>query len=241
MNSSHLLKRNLLRLSRRYRVALRKHLKQGPQASLQPARRLGCQAVAIGLETLDVVKFHQDALASLESSASKDGIIGRAELFFTEAITPIEKTHQAALKTDRHLSRLNRILGRRAAALAVTNRSLMRGVAQRKAAEETLKKRGKHSKRLLQESLALQKHLQHLTHRILSVQEHKRKAISRDLQDEIAQTLLGINVRLLTLKKQAAVNAKGLRKEIARTERLVDTSVKSIERFAREFGKNHEG
>jgi len=82
--------------------------------------------------------------------------------------------------------------------------------------------------------------LQHLTHQILSAQEDKRKEISRNLQDEIAQTLLGINVRLLTLKTEAAVNAKGLQKEIASTQRLADMSVKSIDRFAREFGKHHE-
>ena len=82
--------------------------------------------------------------------------------------------------------------------------------------------------------------MQHLTHRILSAQEDKRKKISHDLQDEIAQTLLGINVRLLTLKKAAGRNAKGLKKEIASTQRLVDKSVKTIERFAREFGNHHE-
>jgi signal transduction histidine kinase len=92
----------------------------------------------------------------------------------------------------------------------------------------------------LEESRRLQKHLKQLTHQILSAQEEKRKKISRDLQDEIAQTLLGINVRLLTLKKEAAVNTEGLKKEIAGTQRLVDMSMKSIKRFAREFGNHHE-
>jgi signal transduction histidine kinase len=78
--------------------------------------------------------------------------------------------------------------------------------------------------------------LQCLTHQILSAQEDKRKKISRDLHDEIAQTLLGINVRLLTLKREAAINACGLKKEIASTQQLVDNSVKEIQRFAREFG-----
>ena len=78
-----------------------------------------------------------------------------------------------------------------------------------------------HYKALLEESLALQEHLRHLTHRILSAQEAERKKISRDLQDEIAQTLLGINVRLLTLKKAAKGNTANLKKEIANTQRLV--------------------
>jgi signal transduction histidine kinase len=234
------MKSKVIALSQRYATALRKHLKQRPQASLQPARELGRQAMSLGLETLDVARIHEGALATLEASSSRDGIIERAEIFFTEAITPIEKTHQAALKANVRLSQLNETLGRGTVDLAVSNRSLKQEIARRKTVEKTLKKSGEHSKELLEESRRLQKHLQHLTHRILAAQEDKRRKISRDLQDEIAQTLLGINVRLLTLKKEAAVNTEGLKKEIASTQRVVDMSVKSIKRFARDFGVSHE-
>ena len=124
--------------------------------------------------------------------------------------------------------------------LAASKRSLKQGIAQRKTVEAALKKSGEHSHKLLEESLALQRHLQHLAHRILSAQEDNRNRISHELQDEIAQTLLGINVRLLTVKKGAELHTKGLRKEIADTQRLVNISAKSIERFARELGKHHE-
>jgi signal transduction histidine kinase len=92
----------------------------------------------------------------------------------------------------------------------------------------------------LEESRRLQKHLQHLTHQILAAHENKRKQISHELQDEIAQTLLGINVRMLTLKREAAAGTERFEKDIASTQRLVDKSVKAIKRFAREFGKHHE-
>ena len=229
------MKRKLIALSQRYVTALRKHLKQGPHASLQPARGLGRQAVSLGLETLDVARIHEGALATLEASSSRDGIIKRAEIFFAEAVTPIEKTHQAALKANAHLHQVNKTLDRRTMDLAASNRSLKQGIVRRKTAEEALKKSGEHSKKLLEESQRLQKHLQHLTHRILAAQEDKRKKISRGLQDEIAQTLLGINVHLLTLKKEAAVNAKGFKKDIASTQRLVGESIQSINRFAREL------
>jgi signal transduction histidine kinase len=233
------MKRKLTALSRRYVTALRKHLLQGPQASLQPAHDLGCQAAALDLETLDVARIHDGALAALEGSRSKDGFIKQAEIFFDEAITPIEETHRAALKASVRLSRLNQTLDRRTVDLAASRRSLKQGIVQRKTAEQALKKSGEHSRKLLKESRDLQKHLQRLTHQILSAQEDKRKKTSRELHDEIAQTLLGINVRLLTLKKEAAVNASGLKKEIASTQRLVDKSVKSIKCFAREFGIHH--
>jgi signal transduction histidine kinase len=229
------MKRKLTRLSQRYAAALQKHLRQGARANLQPALALGRQATALNLETLDVARIHQKALAALEASSRRDGLIERAEIFFAEAIIPIEKTHSAALKANVRLNRLKKTLGRRTVDLAASHRSLQQGIVHRKSVQQALKQSGKHSRKLLQESHRLQKHLQHLTHKILSAQEDKRKQISRDLHDEIAQTLLGINVRLLTLRKEAAVNAHSLKKEIVSTQRLVDKSVKSIKRFARDF------
>ncbi len=234
------MKRKLITLSHRYVTALRKHLKQGPRASLQPARKLGRQAVVAGLETLDVARIHEGALATLEASSSRDGIIKRAEAFFAETITPIEKIHRAALNANARLNQMNNALDRRTADLTASNRSLKQSIVRRKTVERALRKSEDHSQKLLEESHRLQKHLRSLTHQILTAQEDKRKKISRDLQDEIAQTLLGINVRLLALKKEAAVKAKGFKKEIASTQRLADKAGKSIKRFAREIGNHHE-
>lgn len=231
------MKRKLSALSQQYATALKKHLRQGPRASLEPARGLGYRAVASGLETLDMARIHERTLAKLEAISSKDGFLKRADLFFTETIAPIEETHQAALKAGARLNRLNKMLGQRTQDLAASGRSLRQGIAQRKAVEAALKKSGEHYKRLLEESLALQKHLQHLTHRILLAHEDKRKEISHELQDEIAQTLLGINIRLLTVRNSASQHANGLQKELASTQRLVDRSKKTIERFARGYGK----
>jgi signal transduction histidine kinase len=228
------MKPKFTRLSRQYAVALRKHVRQRPRGSLQAARRLGCEAVGLGLETLDVARMHARALANLEG-ASRDGIIKPAEIFFTEAISPIEKTHRAARKTKARLTLVHERLDRRTVALAATNRSLKQTIVRRKSAEEALRKSGLNAQKLLAESRRLQKHLQHLAHQILSAQEHKRRKISSDLQDEIAQTLLGINVRLVTLKQEAA--AEGLQKEIASTRRLVNKSIGSIQSFAREIRK----
>ncbi|HTQ51152.1 MAG TPA: histidine kinase [Candidatus Acidoferrales bacterium] len=231
----------LIRLSQRYVAALKKHVRQVSRAiaPCELARRLGREAAALKLETLDVARIHQGALATLEASRSRDGLIKRAEIFFAEAIIPIEETHQAALKSNVHLSRLRQTLGRRTMDLAASQQSLKRGIVQRKNVERSLEKSRDHSRKLLKESRRLQKHLQRLTHQLLSAQEDNRKKISHDLHDEIAQTLLGINVRLLTLKKEAALDAGGLKKEIVSTQRLVDKSVKSIKQFAREFGIHH--
>ena len=234
------MKRKKTDLSQQYVRALKKHLSQGSRAGVRSAHGLGRQAVAIGMETLDMAKIHEGALATLEASSSSDGLIERAEFFFKEATIPIEKMHHPALRAAVRLSHLDDELVQRTVDLAASNRSLKRSIVRRKRVEEALKKSGGHSRKLLEESRRLQKHLQQLSHQILTAQEDKRKKVSRNLQDEIAQTLLGINVRLLTLKKEAALNALGFKRDIASTQRLVDKSVRSIKRFAREFGKCHE-
>src|SRR5208283_2523954 len=84
------------RLSQRYVTALRQHLKPGSRAGLQPALRLGRRAVVLGLKTLELARIHDRAVTSLKLSASKNGLLKRAETFFIEALTPIVETHRAA-------------------------------------------------------------------------------------------------------------------------------------------------
>jgi signal transduction histidine kinase len=232
------MKQKLIGLSQRYVTALRKHLEAGSRASLQPALGLGRRAVVLGLETLELARIHERALINLEVSSSKNGFTKQAEIFFTEAITPIVETHRAARQSKVQLNRLNETLNRRTVELAATNRLLQRGIVRRKCVEAALKKSGEHYTKLLKDSLQLQEGLRQLTHQVLMTQEDERKKISRELQDEIAQTLLGINVRLLTLKQEARSNTTGLKNEIASTQRLVVKSAKSVRRVAREFGSS---
>jgi signal transduction histidine kinase len=217
-------------------LALRAYLASGSRASVEGALGLGRRAVALGLETLELARIHEGAVSALELSNGKSGLIARAEIFFTEAITPIVETHRAARQNKMELNNLNTTLGRRTLELAATHRQLRRGIVRRKSVESALKKSGLHYSKLLRESLQLQEGLRQLTHDVLAAQEDERKKISRELQDEVAQTLLGINVRLLSLKQEARTNTKGLKQEIASTQRLVAKSVRSVQRVAREFG-----
>ena len=59
--------------------------------------------------------------------------------------------------------------------------------------------------------------------------------ISRDLHDEIAQTLVGINVQLAALTKEAAGGPKGLQQKIARAQKMVEKSVEKVHQFARKL------
>ncbi len=92
----------------------------------------------------------------------------------------------------------------------------------------------RHHERL--ESLKLQTRLRQLTHRVLAAQEDERKKISRELQAETTQTLLGLNVRLLSLKQEARNNGNGLKNTIANTQRLVAKSTRSARQVGRTIG-----
>jgi signal transduction histidine kinase len=225
-------------LPERYVTALRKHLKPESNGNLHHAVGLGRQAVALGLETLELARIHELALVKLDLSDGKREVIQRAEIFFIEAITPIVETHRAARQSKINLDRVNGALSRRTLELAATNRQLQQGIIRRKTVEAALKKSGQHYAKLLKDSLQLQEGLRQLTHQVFAAQEEERRQISRELQDEVAQTLLGINVRLHSLKREARGNTKGLKNEIASTQRLVVKSAQSVRRVAREYGSS---
>jgi len=124
---------------------------------------------------------------------------------------------------------------RRMEALAVTNRELNREIARRQAVEESLRQSEQQQSRLLAQSRHMQDQLRHLSHQILQAQEEERKRISRELHDEITQTLVGINVHLETLTREATVNPKGLKQKVVQTQRLVEKSVNIVHQFAREL------
>jgi len=233
------MKRQWVALSRRYQAALQQHLQQGPKSRVQPAHRLGRQARTLGLQTLDLMRIHQQGLTELvlpgESSTAQDRMLKRAAIFFTEAVTPFEKTGRAGMESAERLNGQSKMLKRRTAQLTAANLQLKQGIVEHKAAEEALRKRGRRFAKLLRESHQSQKHLRHLTHRLLSAQEAKRKKLSHELHDGVGQTLLGINVRLLTLKKAAKGNGAKLTKEIASAQRVVKESVQAINRFAHEL------
>jgi signal transduction histidine kinase len=162
-------------------------------------------------------------------------MIRRAGTFFAEAITPIEKTHRSAQETNGQLVQLNQSLYQRSVDLTASNRQLQQEILQRKSVEESLRKSEQHYSRLLEQSRHMQEQLRLLSRQLLSAQEEERKMISRELHDQIAQTLTGINIQLASLKTESTLNTKGLQKKISSTQRLVEKSVDIVHRFAREL------
>jgi len=230
--------------SQRYRAALRQYLDQGAEASLQPALGLGRQAAALGLKTLDLATVHEQALMTWVSrtgaAMTSPHTIRRAKLFFSETLVPCDESHRSARKAGIRVQQLTTALRRRTRESSDSTQRLAHGIDRREAAEAALKQsRGQHA-RLLAEAQRLQKHLRRLTHEQLTTQEAERQKASRHLHDEIAQTLLAINIRLLVLKTSAKTATEGLKKEIVKIQRMVKESIKRIHRFAHEYGVKHK-
>lgn len=205
--------RNSKRWSRRYSAALRSQLALDGKRSLLPARTLGREAVAADLDSLDVARTHARTLRALpKPSAALMGGRNGTERFVTsflvEAIAPIAKAHHAAMR-----------------------RELGRGSTSRAALGESKR----HYATLLKSSQRMQEQLRRLSHEILYAHEEERKKISRELHDEIGQALSAINVRLATLKLEAAANTTGLKHKITSTQRLVERSMQTVHRFALEL------
>lgn len=233
------MKAKLSGLSEQYRAALERHLEQRLRGRSEAAGGLGRQALALGLETLDLARMHEQAVVALVtprgSSRSRDGVVKRAQAFFIEAISPIEQTHRLAMEANVQLQQLNQTLRQRTVELAAANEQLQQEILRRQAAEESLTKSQQHYRQLLERSRLMQEQLRRLSRQILLAQEGERKKISRELHDDIAQTLTGINVHLEGLSKEAKANTLGLRQKITRTQRLVAKSVNIVHRFAREL------
>ena len=124
---------------------------------------------------------------------------------------------------------------RRLAVLSASNQRLEREILRRQAVQDSLKQSEQHQSLLLKESSQMQEQLRNLSHQILHAQEQERGRISRELHDEIAQTLMGINAHLQTLVQEAEVNIIGIPQKIKRTQRLVERSMDIVHRFARQL------
>jgi signal transduction histidine kinase len=226
-------------LSARYLVALRAHLRRKIRPNGHEAQGLGRAALNDGLVTLDLAIMHEQAVVALEASRdfdrTRNSSLKRARLFFTQALIPLEAAQRATRETNRHLQQRNDTLRRHTAELTKGNRRLEREVARRKAGEVLIRKGEEEHRALLLESQVMQRKLRQLTRQIISAQEEERKEISRELHDEVVQTLVGINVELSALSTGAAIGLHTLKTKIARTQRLVEHSVKAVHRFAREL------
>jgi signal transduction histidine kinase len=226
-------------LSARYTAMLRSHVRAiGPNGS-HPARIIGQDAVDAGLTLWELKQIHERAWHTLakapDSNRRKNASKMRAKAFLVQALIPIAASQRGAAKAYQHLVQRKATLKQHNAALAHGTRRLEREVTRRKAGQVRIDEAKDLYRTLFLESQLMQDKLRQLTRQIISAQEEERKRISRELHDEVVQLLVGINVELSALGHQATLTPASLRRKISQTQRLVQSSVQAVHRFAREL------
>lgn len=208
-------------------------------ADLEAARKLHQPWLSAGVTILELAKFHEQSLLTFALPVSAEGehqtIVKQADIFISTVIAA-DETNANDAKEYRRLKKITLTLAKRTSKLEASNLQLTAKLRRCEGAEKSLTRRGLRHSNSLAESNLLREQLQGLSRRIIATQEDERRTMSKELHDGIAQTLIGINIRLINLKKMAGLNAKALLKEISLTQRLVTKSTDLVHRFVLDLG-----
>jgi signal transduction histidine kinase len=175
--------------------------------------KLGVKMVAMN-EALLLSSLKQHELTAAAASANV-----RLQKEIVERKRTEKALHRAQTQLLDRAGQLEELVVKRTTELTATNKRL-------EASVESIR-RGK------EESQIMQGKLSQLTRQLLTAQEEERKQISRELHDEVVQTLVGINVELTALGKVSSAGVLQMKRKIARSQRLVEKSVDAVHRFAR--------
>ena len=201
--------------------------------------RLGKRAHLLGIGTLALARIHDHALAALAppapGSRGRRSRTVRAASFFADAIAPIEATHRPAVDAVAELGRLGLSLDRGVVELATAHRRLSRETGLRKDVEGALAASEADHRALVKRSRQMEERLRQLSRSLLRSHEDERRRISRELHDALGQTLTAVNVGLAALKAESTVDSKGYRNSVSKTQRLVQKSMRTVHRFARDL------
>ena len=222
----------------KYRRALHDYLQRGGEQQLQQAYDFGRTALSRGVGVLEMVRLHQEALvllvASAKSSVATAPRARAVETFLIEALSPFEAAHRGFRQASDRLRQLNRTLEQRNRQLDGTNDKLGREIVERRRAENSLLESKEHYVRLFEQARTMEENLRLLSNKVITAQEEERKHISRELHDEIGQTLTAINVSLAMLKKHTGPD-RNSRRKLGEAQRLLNQSLENVHRFAREL------
>ena len=213
------------KLTRGYVLSLQNYLADGQEAGLVRAYELGREAIAKGLGVLDMARVHQEALSKVMRSPARtkdeERILQASETFLLESLSPFEATHRGFRETNLKLYE--------------RNRELESEIKERKRVESALRRSERHYHRLFNDAQFMQENLRELSNRILNTQEEERKRISRELHDEVGQSLTAVNVVLGTLRNCGIGNAEISDRKLGEVQSLLRDTMETVHGFARDL------
>lgn len=221
-------------LPQQYQAALGAWLhRKGP---IGAATSIGRAAASKKISSLQVARWHEraaNAEAAMDGNGSSVATMKKAGRFFMEAIKPIERAQREAAKESERCDAMKETLARNSEQMVSADKKLKLELLRRAKVEQRLAESEKTHHGLLKKSAELHDDLRLLSRRIISAHESERRQISRDLHDQIASALAGINGELNNLKNDVAGKNIVLKRKVAKVQRLVQESVEGVHQFAR--------
>lgn len=218
-------------LARQYAATLERFIANPHEAILAESYELGRAAIAAGLGVLDMTRFHQRALSALRRKGGRAELDAptqsAVDLFLCEALSPFEVIHRGFRETSVRLQQL-------IATLEERNNELEAEIDEHKRTEQALLASEEHFRRLFKEAEAMQERLRELSKRILNLQEEEWKRISRELHDEVGQSMTAISMKLEMLKHED-VRGADFGRNLAATQAQLAATMETVHRFAREL------
>jgi PAS domain S-box-containing protein len=120
-------------------------------------------------------------------------------------------------------------------AATTSNSKLQREIVRREAVEAALKQSEANARHLLEESKMMQRQLRDMSRQILQVQEDQRREISRELHDQVTQTLVGINIHMAAYARAVKADPGSITRAAAPMRRLVEKAVQTVHKFAQDL------
>lgn len=208
-------KERIIAFAQQYQSALHLHLSESSsaQSSSHAVQLLGQEATEIGINTLDLVSIHDRAVSNISSfnpdkKQKLSDKLTPSSVFLVELLHSIDECATDTIKGVR-------------STLVETEQQLKDEIAR--------------YDRLLNDSRRFEVQSRHLAHQLLLEQEEERREISRELHDEVAQILAGINVRLAALREGGVINFQSFEQSIQQTQQMIEESVDVVHRFAKKL------
>ncbi len=220
---------NRAKLASGYRRALYGYLEHRDDKRLQSAYKMGCRALRGGMGVFDLARLHEGTLAEAITTAGTAGprLALAAEAFLLDALSPVAAARRGLPDAYVRLQCLDETLERR-------TRELASASARQRPIEKALRASQERCCSLSRKTRSMKADLRQRSANVILAQEDERKRLSRELHDEVGQVLAAVNVDLVMLKRRAR-HDRSLQRRVSATQALLERSMESVHRFAREL------